>query len=482
MLLSLAMIVRDEEAVLEECLRSVEGICDEVVIADTGSTDHTREIALAFGARVIDVPWHDDFSEARNASLAAARGDWVLVLDADERLDGTRAAFERVHAARRVVALNVAIVNELDGGQEDIHSAIRAFRRLPGVKYERRLHEQVLQSIVNAAPKGQIAVAPFRIRHVGYLRERVRSKGKGERNVNLARLEAEAAPDDPIAIYNLGIEYTALHEFDKATDAFELVRKMLPETYPWKSRLYKAEAQTLIRIGRHGDASEVLREGIACFPKFTDLYFLLGVAQEELGDLPAAERAFRKCLNLGPAACPPHDGVDPELGRYAPAFALGRVLSRRGRLTEARVSLMRAVHMRPGWMPAVRALVECTLAAGDDIEILGQNPPPDPLEVGAVLFRLGHYSLAIRQFGRAEELHPNLPVDHFYLRALAHLRMGDVEAAARSVAHTGEGVREDPRAYVVDLVAYAQGRISLEDLYRRYADQHVIWQDVLRSR
>src|ERR1700749_3060760 len=85
--ISAAMIVRDEEAVLEECLRSIRDEVDEIVITDTGSTDRSREIAAAFGARVLERPWDDDFSAARNHSLEAATGDFILYIDADERLD-----------------------------------------------------------------------------------------------------------------------------------------------------------------------------------------------------------------------------------------------------------------------------------------------------------------------------------------------------------------------------------------------------------
>ena len=83
------MIVRDEEKVLGDCLRSIRDHVDEIVITDTGSTDRSREIAGEFGARVLEQPLQDDFSAARNHSLDAATGDWILYIDADERRDAT---------------------------------------------------------------------------------------------------------------------------------------------------------------------------------------------------------------------------------------------------------------------------------------------------------------------------------------------------------------------------------------------------------
>ena len=84
--LSLCMIVKNEEKFLEQCLRSVQSLVDEIVIVDTGSTDKTKEIASKFTRKIYDFVWCDDFAAARNVSLAHATGDWVLVLDADESL------------------------------------------------------------------------------------------------------------------------------------------------------------------------------------------------------------------------------------------------------------------------------------------------------------------------------------------------------------------------------------------------------------
>src|SRR3979411_386218 len=84
---SLCMIVKNEAANLPACLASIQGLPPEIVVVDTGSTDHTRDIALQFGAKVYDFPWVDSFAAARNESLKHATGDWIFWLDADDRLD-----------------------------------------------------------------------------------------------------------------------------------------------------------------------------------------------------------------------------------------------------------------------------------------------------------------------------------------------------------------------------------------------------------
>ena len=84
--ISLCMIVKDEQAVLGRCLDSVQGIVDEIIVVDTGSSDCTKEIAAAYG-KVQDFEWCDDFSAARNFSFAQATLDYILWLDADDVIE-----------------------------------------------------------------------------------------------------------------------------------------------------------------------------------------------------------------------------------------------------------------------------------------------------------------------------------------------------------------------------------------------------------
>ena len=84
--ISLCLIVKNEEAVLEKCLDSVKDIVDEIIIVDTGSTDNTKVIAERYYAKIYDFKWCNDFSKARNYSFSFATKDYILWLDADDFL------------------------------------------------------------------------------------------------------------------------------------------------------------------------------------------------------------------------------------------------------------------------------------------------------------------------------------------------------------------------------------------------------------
>ena len=170
-LLSLCMIVRNESAVLARCLDSVRGLADEMVVVDTGSTDGTQEIVRGHGARLIQAEWRDDFSWARNLALEAARGRWILVLDADEYLlEKDRRAIATLVRQQPVPptrAFNLKLRSMAEGGHTGMSAYIvRLFPNLPGARYESPIHEQIAPSLHRAGLALENADIEFI--HTGY--------------------------------------------------------------------------------------------------------------------------------------------------------------------------------------------------------------------------------------------------------------------------------------------------------------------------
>lgn len=85
--ISLCMIVKNEEKVLERCLKSLVRIVDEIIIVDTGSNDKTKEMAQKYTDKIYDYAWQHDFSHARNFAFSKANMDYIYSADADEILD-----------------------------------------------------------------------------------------------------------------------------------------------------------------------------------------------------------------------------------------------------------------------------------------------------------------------------------------------------------------------------------------------------------
>lgn len=217
---------------LPECLASVRGAVDEIVLVDTGSRDRTREIALAAGAKLVERPWDDDFAAPRNLALAHATGAFVLQLDADERLaPGAGAA---LRAAVRRPAFDVGLVwlhnaSRRDAPAPEVLSGAlrlgppvrlpRLLRRAPDLRYDGIVHESVAEWV--AARRGRLANVDAHLLHLGYLPEVHRSRDKRERNLALLRRRAELEPESITPLSYLAAELLASGDTAAAADAAE---------------------------------------------------------------------------------------------------------------------------------------------------------------------------------------------------------------------------------------------------------------------
>ncbi len=193
MLLSAALIVRDESSVLRACLESIHPVVDEIVVVDTGSVDDSPEIAAGFGARVIHHRWNSDFAEARNVGLDAARGEWILYIDADERLSRVdRKTVEQLLGGAREVAFRLLLRPDLVSTP---YREYRLWRHDPRIRFRGQIHEKVTPAIASlaAAEHRPIADCDLLLTHVGYDGDQTR---KHRRNLPLLRAQLAREPDN----------------------------------------------------------------------------------------------------------------------------------------------------------------------------------------------------------------------------------------------------------------------------------------------
>lgn len=210
MTFSLCAIALDEEQFIGGMLHSVQGVVDEIVLGlDTRTTDATRQIAEAYGARILPFDWCDDFAYARNLTLEAATGDWILHLDADERLTpaGAKAVKDILDVASpeptetSVLGIAFMLANyDLDGALRSVFpTGPRLFRRRPEIRYHRRVHEVPVW--LPDPDKGEIVLigGDAAIVHFGYAPEVYDGRQKTERNRRLLKMQVEEHPDDEYA-------------------------------------------------------------------------------------------------------------------------------------------------------------------------------------------------------------------------------------------------------------------------------------------
>jgi len=248
--ISLCMIVKDEQKNLPRCLKSLLPVVDEIVIADTGSTDRTKELASIFGARVISIPWDGDYSTARNAALSEAVGDWILVMDADEVISPVDYGVIRTlidsspenRVAYTITSRNYTNrvdlekwrANRGEYPREEVgrgwmpSDKTRLFPNHPGIRFENPIHEMVESSLDRLGIPS--ILAPCVVHHYGYLDDE-RQQRKLTQYYELGKRKMIETGESPAAIVELAIQAAAVKKYDEAMTLWQRALTIDPNSY-----------------------------------------------------------------------------------------------------------------------------------------------------------------------------------------------------------------------------------------------------------
>ncbi|MCM3194106.1 tetratricopeptide repeat-containing glycosyltransferase family 2 protein [Priestia megaterium] len=273
--LSVCMIVKNEEKVLNRCLDSIIGIADEIIIVDTGSSDNTKKTSFDYTDKVFDYQWNDDFSKARNFAASKARGEWILVMDADEFVDRESFITFRNQLQDRLVKENiffVQIVNFLgeDGRSTSLNYHERLYRNDGKISYYRSIHE-LLKHENGVEIRGK---ADLQIFHSGYMSSTVNEKNKSERNLQLLKSIKEK---EGIDYYFLGNEYYSLREFDKAISNYKKGYQIKENVYfEWVQKLLIRLIHCLHYTKKDQEAMDIINSCEDLFSNTVDFKFLKG--------------------------------------------------------------------------------------------------------------------------------------------------------------------------------------------------------------
>jgi tetratricopeptide (TPR) repeat protein len=312
---SLCMITKNEEKYLAKCLRSVKPIVDEIIIVDTGSEDRTKEIAVAFGAKVFDFKWENNFAKARNYSLDKAVGDWILVLDADEVIapcdyEGFRKLIR--NAIDRDVAFSIetrnytALANTIgwnaNSGRYANEEAgtgwfssvkVRLFSNDPNIRFEFPVHEMVDPCLKRMGIGIETTKIP--VHHYGKL-DQQNQADKGQTYYDIGIKKLDQMGNDISALRELAVQAGNLEKWEEAIQLWQRLIRLQADSPGAYINMCTAHWQ----LGQYEKALWCAQKAIALQPDLKEAHFNYAINLLHLGDAVKAISVLEKLLEQHP--------------------------------------------------------------------------------------------------------------------------------------------------------------------------------------
>jgi glycosyltransferase involved in cell wall biosynthesis len=291
------MIVKNEESVIDRCLKSVSHMVDEIIILDTGSTDRTKTIAQGYGAKIFDWTWNNNFSDARNTALAHSTCDWNLVLDADEYIDNDCSENIREFINKQNAIGRIKLVNQFKGNDGELSYAHGFVSRMfpAGIRYEGHIHEQLISDL----PRISVSVEAH---HDGYM------ESKADRNIPILQAEIDSNPRDAYFLFQIAKEFRGIEDHVQACEHLYKAYSLLDKSENYAPNVIVNLLYEIIATERYEDGLPIISREREWLHDFTDFHFVCGVLYMKLilnntakyvGLLPLIEQSYLKCLQIG---------------------------------------------------------------------------------------------------------------------------------------------------------------------------------------
>lgn len=394
MKLSFCIITKNEAHQIRDCLNSVRDLVNEIILVDTGSTDGTPEVAKNLGAKVYEFTWCDNFAAARNTALKYVTGDWVLVLDADERLRK-----EIIPKIRQLIDIKdhllINLVRQEIGAVQSPYSLVsRLFRNHPDIYFSRPYHALVddsVMEILRREPHWRISSIPeTAISHYGYSPDAITERHKQKTACKAMESYLKQHPQDPYLASKLGALYVDLGNISAGIELLETGLKQKSAIDP--GTMYELHYHLGIAYGKSGQpdlAEKYYQKAIAVnvFPQLKiGAYNNLGNLLKAKGSLKAAQTAYETTIKIDP---------NFSLGYYN----LGMVQRAMGNSQKAIASYQKAIALNPYYAQAYQNLGAALLGIGNiphslqafqtAISLYQQTNPPEAERLKKTLQEMG---------------------------------------------------------------------------------------------
>lgn len=312
--ISACYIVKNEAKNLAKSIKSIKNQVNEIVVVDTGSIDNTIAVARKLGAKVYSFPWQDDFSQARNFALSKAKGDWLILLDADEYFTSKTAGNIRqvIRQAQHVDAILIQMVNyDVDKAEiQDYFYQLRIVRNQQGLHYEGKIHEELKLSDSKTMKFLRIPPEILKIYHTGYASSV--SMQKLERNLKLLQQAVDNGQSEADLARYFCDCYLGLGDMEKCTYYGWLNVKQGRRSVNFGSRCHRV---LMAYYGGRNDVESIFKRrqlaeiSVEQYPEVPDFWAEYSECFYQAGEYAQAIAAMKKALQL----MQDYQGMEPSM-------------------------------------------------------------------------------------------------------------------------------------------------------------------------
>ncbi|MDD5193442.1 MAG: tetratricopeptide repeat protein [Candidatus Nanoarchaeia archaeon] len=352
--ISLCMVVKNEGKNLPEFFDNIKELVDEIILVDTGSDDDTIEIAEKYKCTIFKIEQRENWIiEARNLSLEKASKEWILVLDADERI--SKKDFERLkklseneeftgyYLIQRQYTNKIGEAGWISSKNDSYEESkiangwhenpiLRFFKNDKRIRYEGMPHDIVDKSVKKI---GKTCLTDIPIHHFGDMNRE--EQNKPERNIKFLQRTLEGESEERYFIlFQLASELLGKGQIEEAIEHLEESLKLNPDYYLTFLNLGGA----YIKLKRVDDAERILLRALK-IKQTSEVYNNLGIIYSERNELNRALKKFEKALELNPNSADAY-------------FNIGIIYLKNGKEKTSIPYFKKAIELNPGYANKVR--------------------------------------------------------------------------------------------------------------------------------
>lgn len=288
--LTVCILAKNDENFIEDCIRVFHGKVREILVVDYGSTDNTVNLARNFTNRIYWYKWNNDYSAARNTCLKYASSDWVLCIDAYEKIsaeDFSKITSKTLDKNNKVLSYISKVIERYDDGDLETYSC-RLFRRMNGIKFKLTMAESASEDIQRLAKRNRLEI----VSHDMTIVKQISKKYTDERSLFEEQVElAKKGLEDPkssdfLKTYyklSLGLSLNSLDEHDTAD---EIIAEVLEEIRTYEKRTvyniphfiqaFLFTAFNHAKYKKYVEGLEVIQEGVDIYPNSLNMLLRYG--------------------------------------------------------------------------------------------------------------------------------------------------------------------------------------------------------------